>query len=238
MKKRDRARKQLPPQPAITDTRITRLLRENAVSVIIFLVLLCFITTFSNPGIFLNDEWITANQLYQLNAGQQVVFNEGPYGIYDTGEVTEYFIHRGNVLQYTLILPLLALPVLKFFSLFGDNFRFPIVILCSVIPLCIALLVGTCYPHYGKIRGIRWIWPAIALSFLLLLANMVWYYPFAFTAPDAPKEVAALVFTNHILFALTGVILYHAARVIHSSNTWQGLGMPRTTCWWHSCSPS
>jgi len=223
MKKRDRARKQLPPQPAITDTRITRLLRENAVSVIIFLVLLCFITTFSNPGIFLNDEWITANQLYQLNAGQQVVFNEGPYGIYDTGEVTEYFIHRGNVLQYTLILPLLALPVLKFFSLFGDNFRFPIVILCSVIPLCIALLVGTCYPHYGKIRGIRWIWPAIALSFLLLLANMVWYYPFAFTAPDAPKEVAALVFTNHILFALTGVILYHAARVIHSSNTWKGI---------------
>ena len=75
----------------------------------------------------------------------------------------------------------------------------------------------------GKIRGVRWIWPAIVFSFLLFLANIVWYYPFAFTAPDAPKEVAALVFTNHILFALTGVILYHAARVIHSSGTWKGL---------------
>ncbi|KUG14212.1 hypothetical protein ASZ90_016159 [hydrocarbon metagenome] len=223
MKKRDRGRKQHPPQPPISDTRITRLLRENSVSVIIFLVLLCFITTFSNPGIFLNDEWISANQLYQLNAGQQVVFNEGPYGTYETGETTSYFISRGNVLQYTLILPLLALPVLKFFSLFGDNFRFPIVMLCSVIPMLVALLVGMCFPRYGKIGGVRWIWPAIVLSFLLFLANMAWYYPFAFTAPDAPKEVAALAFTNHILFALTGVILYHAARVIHSSDTWKGL---------------
>ncbi|MFA5295305.1 MAG: hypothetical protein WC382_07300 [Methanoregulaceae archaeon] len=223
MKKRDRARKKLPPSPPIPDTRITRLLRENAVSVIIFLVLLCFITTFSNPGIFLNDEWITANQLYQLNAGQQVVFNEGPYGTYDTGETTEYFIARGNVLQYTLILPLLALPVLKFFSLFGDNFRFVIVLLCSFIPLCIAVLVGTFYPQFGKIRGVRWIWPAIVFSFILFFANMVWYYPFAFIALDAPKEVAALIFTNHILFALTGVILYHAARVIHSSDIWKGL---------------
>lgn len=190
---------------------------------IIFLVSLFFITTFSNPALFLNDEWITSNQLYQLNNGHQLVVNEGTYGTYDTGEVSEYFIAHGNVLQYTLMLPVFSLPVLRLFGLFGDNFRFFVVLLWSFIPMAIAFLIGIYYPQYAKIHGVRWVWPAIILSFFLFLMNMLLYYPFPFTDTHAPREVAAIVFTNHILFGLTAVVLFQAAMMLFSNHRWKSL---------------
>jgi hypothetical protein len=198
-------------------------LKEYALLLIIFLVSLFFITTFSNPALFLNDEWITSNQLYQLNNGHQIVVNEGTYGTYDTGEVSEYFIAHGNILQYTLLLPLFSLPVLRLFGNFGDNFRFLIVLIWSFIPMAIALLIATYYPQYAKIHGVRWVWPAIILSFFLFLMNMLLYYPFPFTDTHAPREVAAIVFTNHILFALTAVIIFQIAMTIFSAHRWKSL---------------
>jgi hypothetical protein len=199
------------------------LIREYVLMIIIFLVSLFFITTFSNPGLFINDEWITTNQLYQLGSGHQVIVNEGTYGTHETGEVAEFFIARGNVLQYTLILPIISLPVLLLFSLFGDNFRFLIILLWSFIPLFIGLLIGTYYPQYGKLKGVSWIWPVIILSFILFLVNISIYYPFAFISTGAPKEVVSIVFANHILFALTAVILYQCAMLMYSSDKWKAI---------------
>jgi hypothetical protein len=203
--------------------RIFNYFRKYALLIIIFLVSLFIIITFSNPGIFLNDEWITANQLFQLNSGHQVVINEGTYGTYDTGETTEYFIAHGNVLQYTLMLPIISLPVLWLFSIFGDNFRIFVILFWSCIPLFAGLLIGVYYPRYAKIKGVNWIWPAIILSFILFLVNILWYYPFPFTDPHAPREVAAIVFTNHILFALTAVILFQCAILIFSADKWKAI---------------
>jgi hypothetical protein len=198
-------------------------IREYSLLILIFLVSLFVIISFTNPGFFLNDEWITANQLFQLNSGHQLIINEGTYGTYDTGETTEYFITRGNVLQYPLILPIISLPVLRLFGIFGDNFRFLVLLVWSFIPLSIGLLIGVYHPRYGKVKGISWVWPAIIFSFILFLMNMLWYYPFPFTDTHAPREVAAIVFTNHILFALTAVILFQCAMLMYSSDKWKAL---------------
>jgi hypothetical protein len=205
-----------------TDEKKLLLNKQFVLTIIIFFTALFFIIAFSNPAIFINDEWITANQLYQLDQGHQLTFNEGTYGTYETGETTEYFLYRGNVLQYTIMLPLLSLPVLRFFGLFGDNFRFLVILIWSFIPMLIALLVGTYYPEYGRIKGFRWIWPAIGLSFFLFCANLLFYYQFPFTDIHAPREVAAIVFANHIFFAGMAVVLFSTAKILFKDN-WKAL---------------
>ena len=49
----------------------------SALFFLIALVLLC-----SRPMMFLNDEWITGNQIYQIDQGHQILFAEGKYGYY------------------------------------------------------------------------------------------------------------------------------------------------------------
>jgi len=63
----------------------SRFMERNLIPVLIFLFALFFTMMFSNPALFLNDEWITVNQLHQLGEGHQVVVNEGKYGTFQTG---------------------------------------------------------------------------------------------------------------------------------------------------------
>jgi hypothetical protein len=53
--------------------------KNYSLSIIIFLFSLFVIITVSSPALFINDEWITANQLHQLNIGHQITINEGKY---------------------------------------------------------------------------------------------------------------------------------------------------------------
>ena len=62
----------------------------------------------------------------------------------------------------------------------------------------------------------------IGASFLALLANLAFYYPWPFAAPDAPIEAAAVVFTNHLLFAALAVMVYLTCRTIFE-DTWFSL---------------
>lgn len=196
--------------------------KKNIVLIIIFLAALFFIITFSNPALFLNDEWITANQLTQLDNGQQLIFNEGKYGTFLNGTPGEYFKAHDNLLGYTLMLPILSLPALELFSLFGDQFRFFVILLWSLIPILIVLLVEKFRPKWLKVGNVSIRWPVIFTAFAFMLLNIFLYYPFRFWGGDAPKEVAALVFTNHILFALTAVSIFLICRYIFK-NDWYAL---------------
>ncbi|MDK2915951.1 MAG: hypothetical protein PWR25_508 [Euryarchaeota archaeon] len=113
---------------------VSRFLDANLIPVLIFLFALFFIVTFSNPALFLNDEWITVNQLHQLGEGHQIIVNEGKYGTFVNGTPGPYFQARHNLLGYTMMLPVLSLPALWFFGLFGDQFRLAIVLLWSLLP--------------------------------------------------------------------------------------------------------
>jgi len=194
----------------------------NIIPVLIFLFALFFIITFSNPALFINDEWITVNQLHQLGEGHQIIVNEGKYGTFQNGTPGPYFQARHNLLGYTMMLPVLSLPALGFFNLFGEQFRIAVVLLWSLLPVAMAVLVDAYRPEYARWRGVRWTWLVIGASFLALLANLAFYYPWPFAAPDAPIEAAAVVFTNHLLFAALAVMVYLTCRTIFE-DTWFSL---------------
>ena len=213
------------PQPERVDKSrpgpgtVSCFMDQNIIPVLIFLFALFFIITFSNPALFLNDEWITVSQLHQLGEGHQVTVNEGKYGTFVNGTPGPYFQARHNLLGYTMMLPILSLPALWLFSLFGDQFRIAVVLLWSLLPVAMAVLVDAYRPEYARWRGFRWTWLVIGASFLALLANLVFYYPWPFSAPDAPVEAAAVVFTNHLLFAALAVMTYLICRIIFE-DTW------------------
>ena len=201
---------------------ISRFMNKNLIPVLIFLFALFFIITFANPALFLNDEWITVNQLHQLGEGHQVTVNEGKYGTFQNGTPGPYMQAHHNLLGYTMMLPVLSLPALWFFGLFGDQFRLAIVLLWSMLPVAMALLVEAYRPAWARWKGIRWTWLAIGAGFVGFLANLLLYYPWPFTSPDAPVEAAAVVFTNHLLFAALAVMVYLTCRTIFE-DTWFSL---------------
>ena len=115
--------------------------RSHALTLIIFLAAFFAIVTITSPGLYITDEWITANQIHQLDLGHQVIFSEGKYGVTANGSVSGYFTARQNVLMYSLALPLAALPFVKVFGLMGDNFRMLIILAWSLCLVVIALLL-------------------------------------------------------------------------------------------------
>lgn len=196
--------------------------QRHALTLIIFLLSLFFIITVTPPGLYTNDEWITANQLHQLDIGHQVTFSEGKYGVTKDGIVSAYFTYRQNLLMYSLALPLSALPVIKLFGLFGDNFRLIIIMIWSLCLVLIALLLEICYPAYARVRGVRLLFPALLLSLLFFMGNILTYKKFLYSVPDAPFEVAALVLTNHLFFALAAAIVFETCRTI-TKDIWSAL---------------
>ncbi len=191
------------PEPGTTPV-----LRRHALALIVFFLSLFFIITVTNPAIYMNDEWITANQLHQLDIGHQVTFSEGKYGVTQNGTVSAYFTSRQNVLMYSLALPLSAMPAVKMFGLFGDNFRLIVIMIWSLCLVLMALLVDVFYPAYARIRGMRILFPALLLALLLFMGNVLLYKQFPFSAADAPFEVAALVLTNQVFFALIMAVIF------------------------------
>jgi hypothetical protein len=185
---------------ASPDTVYSQFFRSHALSLIIFCLAFFFIVTITNPGLYINDEWITANQLHQLDIGHQVTFSEGKYGTLENGTASAYFTSRQNVLMYSLALPLLALPLVKIFGIFGDNFRLLIILIWSASLVVSALLMDAFYPLYFRIGRLRLLYPVLFLSLILFMVNVLLYKQFPFSAPDAPFEVAALVLANHICF--------------------------------------
>ncbi len=196
--------------------------QRYALTIIIFLISLFFIITITNPALYMNDEWITANQLHQLNIGHQATFNEGKYGITDEGIVSAYFTSRQNVLMYSLALPISALPAVKLFGLFGNNFRLIVIMSWSLCLVLIALLIEAYYPAYSKIRGRSILFPVILLALFLFMFNILMYRQFIYSAPDAPFEVAALVLTSHIFFALTVAVIFETSKLIFK-DLWMSL---------------
>lgn len=184
------------------------LIKKNAIPILIFLILLFASLLINRPALYMNDEFITVNQLHQLSIGHQTLINECKYGCYQNGTPIAYFTVKHNVLGYTLFLPLLSLPALQFFSLFGDEFRLPIILGWSLIPLLISIIFSIGFPQKSRIIGIPLIYIGAALSMLILMINLYYYHPFPFTAIDAPRESGAIIFTNTILGALIGVIIY------------------------------
>ena len=180
--------------------------------------------------IYLTDEWITADQLNHLITGSDLLFGYSPYG------ASDYAASHHDTLCYTLALPIVSLPAYYLFSLFGDDFRLAVVMLWSALLLALLLMIEFWYPEYARWRGIPWTWAGIVSSGVLFVLNAALYRQFWFVRGVHPydvsvyPEVAAIVFTNSIAFALLAVVAFLIFREVLGSDRWGVFGLAATVC--------
>lgn len=190
--------------------------RDAGICIVLFLSALFVIIAISSPALFMNDEWITVNQLHQFSTGHQFVTNEGKYGTYPDGTPSAYFDHILNILIYTMALPIVSVPALMAVQFCGDYFRFATVLFWSSLPFFIALTISRCFPEHARLGPVRITILGAGAGAFLFAINRLFYFPFAGSDPRAPVEVTAVVFTSHFFFALIVVMTYLIARRIFS----------------------
>lgn len=182
----------------------------------------CIAFGMSAPSLFINDEWITVNQVNQLTSGTQLVENEGKYGRSIEGETSAYFIARDNYLAYSIFLPIISLPVMHFIIWAGDQFRLFLLTFWFITGMC-SLIVGIWLlsrfseKKYTYLGGV-----ILILFFSIFLLNIYYYQPFMASFLDSPIESAAVIFSNEILFAMITPMLYVLFRNV-SLSRWTSL---------------
>ena len=197
---------------------------------LIFTIALLFSIAIGYPTLYLTDEWITADQLNHLITGDDLLYGYTPYG------ASDYAASHHDTLCYTLALPIVSLPAYYFFSLFGDVFRFAVVVLWFALLLALLLMIEFWYPEYARFRGIPWTWAGIISWGILFVLNAALYRPFWFVRGVQPgdigvyPEVAAIVFTNSVAFALLAVVAFLIFREVLGSDRWGVFGLAATIC--------
>jgi hypothetical protein len=192
--------------------------------ILVFLVALLAAIFIAHPAILVNDEWISTNQLNQLNEGHQIILNEGKYGVYENGTSTRYFEAKDNYLAYPLFLPIISLPSewLVYYS--GDNFVYIILYLWTFLLIALALLLNTYFPKYTYAGKWRWTTGLIIGIFILFIINLYLYGPFPLMGKGWYPEVMAIAFTNIILFACIAVMIYEICRTLFEDPTYSFFG--------------
>jgi len=191
-----------------TSNKIISIIQIYRIHLLIFGIALFLLLGCTIPKIFVNDEWITTNQLAQIDQGHQVITSEGKYGAYENGTPFKYFNSRNNGLGYSIFLPLVSLPALKCINVFGDSFLFFVVEFWILLLIGIALFVRQFFPEYSCLSKYNWTTITIIAAFVLFFINLVFYLPFFLVGNDAHPEIVSIALTNIILLAALAVFLY------------------------------
>jgi len=184
------------------------------IHILIFLVTLLVGLTLCHPGVLLNDEWITLNQLNQIHAGHQVIISEGKYGMWGNGTPFQYFEAKSNKLGYSVALPLISLPAYWLLDLTGSHFTVLIIVIWTFAAILTLLLLNFSYPALAHIGKFRWTDLAYIGVFGLFFLNLYFYVPFPVSGYGTFAEIIAIAFTNCIMVALIGVMVYEIAHDI------------------------
>lgn len=179
----------------------------------VFLVVFFLGLTLAHPAIFLNDEFITTNQLHQLHKGHQIIINEGKYGLAQNGTLG-YFSPKQNILAYTLFLPVISMPAYWFIDITGEQFAYFIIVVWTITALLLLLFITHFFRKFSYI--IRWQWtPAMVVAiFVTFFINLYYYSSFSIDPVDNYPEILAIVFTNIILLAVSAMLIYEINRTI------------------------
>jgi len=176
--------------------------------IIIFIIALLIGIGISHPQFLLNDEWITANQLTQIDQGHQFVLNEGKYGFYSNGTPNAYFKSHNNALGYPLFLPLISLPAQKFINLLGDTSDYWIFTIWSLLLILLGLIIQKMHPKWEIFHRIQFSTLLIIIAFIIFILNMILYIAFFISPVGAPKEAASIILTNNLLFAGSVTLIF------------------------------
>jgi hypothetical protein len=180
-----------------------------------FVIVTFFLLSITGAGIFVDDEWVSAQQLKQLGSGHQIITNEGTYGYYANGTSGNYFTSRHNLFMYTMALPIVSLPIYEIIKLSGDeNSR---IIFIAIWGLLGVLL----FQYLYNLRKITKKYMAIGIGMIsiLMLLNVLLYNNFPISGKFNPPEVLAIVFTNIILFGLFAVTIQKIIDILFDDNT-------------------
>jgi hypothetical protein len=177
------------------------MLKPKYVFTFIFITFL--LLSITGAGIFLDDEWASAQQLRQLGEGHQITINDGGYGYYSNGTSGNYFIYRSNRLMYSLALPISALPIYEIAKLSGEHFRMFFLFIWTLFGLLILLFL-----RFTSRLSFRYFTIGICSLIILTSINIFLYKDFPINGEFAPLEVLVIVFTNIILCGLFASILH------------------------------
>jgi hypothetical protein len=169
-----------------------------------FIIVTFFILSITGAGIFVDDEWASAQQLKQLGEGHQITTNEGTYGYYANETIGQYFTKRDNKFMYSMALPVASLPIYELIKLLGDDYT-------RIFFISIWGLLGVLvFQYLYNMRKINRNYMTISIGIiaLLMLLNVFLYHNFPTTGKFTPTEVLAIVFTNIILFGLFSVTIH------------------------------
>lgn len=175
----------------------------------IFCSIVLFMLSFTNAGIFLNDEWITCSQLNQLSNGHQLTYNDGKYGYFANNTPSTYMNDRNNVLMYSLALPIVSLPMYILLGIFGDFCRICIMVMWL---WCLAYILRSTIDIFKT--------PVMTLVITILGLEMIVAFgnSFLFFGDYIPSEVLAIVLTNIVILGLCGVVIYRISEVLFKTN--------------------
>jgi len=173
------------------------------------------------PSLYINDELISANQLHHLLIGGDL------FRGYDRFPLVLYSDARNDILCYTLALPVFAYPVYHLLSLFQDYFCLFIIILWFLLMVGIAVCTEWWFPRYARWQGIPWTYGLIGSAVVLLVLNLLLYKPESFSDYG---EIAALVFTSHLFFALYCGLVFLIVSRIFKSGWWGLFGFSAVIC--------
>jgi len=196
------------------------MLSSSRIAYSIVILTLFLALSLGYPALYLNDEWISANQLNHLDRGEDLLYGYSPYGSHAYAE------KRGDVLAYTLALPILSYPAYLLFEAFGDHFRLFVLVLWAALAVALLGMIEFWYPGYARFRGVPWTYGAFFSVMILSVMNAWLYRPFLFVRTEQPydpfvyPEVAAIVFTNHLAFAVFCAVVFLIGREAFGSDRW------------------
>ena len=205
---------------------------KKDIQIILILAGLSFCICFgiSSPSLYMNDEWITVNQVNQIFSGHQLIENEGKYGRLFTGEMGAYFTTRDNYLAYSLMLPVLAIPSLLIIVTAGDSFRLLFLIVWFLIGTGSLLTCIRLASEYKNKTAEYIFLILLSVFFGLFLLNVYYYQPFESSWEDSPIESAAIIFTNNILFSFIPSMIYAIFRYVQLSRVVSLAGTLSVVC--------
>jgi hypothetical protein len=189
----------------------------------IFAISIFFILSICGAGIFINDEWMVAQELNQLSQGHQILHNEGKYGYYSNGSIGNYMEIRSNFLIYSAALPVISLPASLLFTVLSTDFTRTFIIL-------IWSILGIYLLYYIKpiIKNNSIYFTLIFLFSTLMIINLIieTCLPnnFIMSGQFIPYEIIPIVFTNIILFGIFSVITFKISELLFNENFKQIVG--------------
>jgi hypothetical protein len=203
---------------------IQSIIWKYRIHLFVFFLTLFIGLTLAHPAILLNDEFITANQIRQLHNGHQIIVNEGKYGLGEYGNMSGYFSNKGNILAYTLFLPMISLPAFWVIDIMGGLFSYLIVILWTITALILLLFINRYFPKFSFIGRWQWTPVMVVVTFLVFFINLYYYSSFTVDSVNSYPEILAIVFTNIILLAISAMLIYEINRTIFEDPSFSVFG--------------